>query len=166
MSNSDISEIVRAAVQAALNTQAQALEQQFQELEGRIGAISLTNTEVKAYEAISIDTSIKCEEPLDVVKSIPEFDGKQENYVSWRQAANAAYTVFKPFNGSSRHYQAVAIIRNKIRGNADAVLASFNTVLNFEAIVARLDFTYADKTRVRVIQQQLGTMRQGELSLN
>jgi len=57
-------------------------------------------------------------------------------------------------------------MRNKIRGNADAVLASFNTVLNFEAIVARLDFTYADKTRVRVIQQQLGTMRQGELSLN
>jgi len=38
--------------------------------------------------------------------------------------------------------------------------------LNFEAIVARLDFTYADKTPVRVIQQELDTMRQGELSLN
>jgi len=121
MSNSDISEIVRSAVQAALNIQAQALEKKFQELEGRIGAISLTNTEVKAYGTISVDNSVKCEEPLDIVKSIPEFDGKQENYVSWRQAANAAYTVFKPFNGSSRHYQAVAIIRNKIRGNADAV---------------------------------------------
>jgi len=57
-------------------------------------------------------------------------------------------------------------MRNKIRGNADAVLASFNTDLNFEAIVARLDFTYADKTPVRLIQQKLDTMRQGELSLN
>jgi len=57
-------------------------------------------------------------------------------------------------------------MRNKIRGNADAVLASFNTDLNFEAIVARLDFTYAHKTPVRVIQQELDTMRQGELSLN
>jgi len=57
-------------------------------------------------------------------------------------------------------------MRNKIRGNADAVLASFNTGLNFEAIVARLDFTYADKTPVRLIQQKLDTMRQGELSLN
>jgi len=38
--------------------------------------------------------------------------------------------------------------------------------LNFEAIVARLDFTYADKTPVRLIQQKLDTMRQGELSLN
>jgi len=70
-------------------------------LEGRKGAISLTNTEVKAYEAISINNSVKCEEPSDIVKSIPVFDGKQKNYVSWRQAANAAYTVFKPFNGSS-----------------------------------------------------------------
>jgi len=95
-SNSDISEIVRAAVQVELNTQAQALEQK--------GSISLTNSEVKAYQDISIDNSVKCEEPLDIIKSIPEFDGKQENYVSWRQAANAAYTVFKPFNGSSRHY--------------------------------------------------------------
>jgi len=32
-----------------------------------------------------------CDEPLDVAKSIPEFDGKIENYVSWRQAASAAY---------------------------------------------------------------------------
>jgi len=139
MSNSDISEIVRAADQAALNTQAQALEKKFKELEGRIGSISLTKSEVKAYEkTINIDSSIKCEEPLDIVKTIPEFDGKQENYVSWSQAANAAYNVFKPFNGSSRYYQAVAIIRNKVRGNADAVLASFNTVLNFVAIVAPL----------------------------
>jgi len=38
--------------------------------------------------------------------------------------------------------------------------------LNFEAIVERLDFTYANKTPVRVIQQELDTMRQGELSLN
>jgi len=26
-----------------------------------------------------------------MVKSVPEFDGKQENYVSWRQAATAAH---------------------------------------------------------------------------
>jgi len=45
------------------------------------------------------------------------------------------------------------------------VLPSFNTVLNFEAILARLSFTYADKIPVRVIQQELDTMRQGELSL-
>jgi len=145
--------------------QAQAFERKFQEIEGKLRSISITNTEVKAYKAITINASVKCEEALDVVKSIFEFDGKQESYVSWRQAANASYIVFKPLIGSSRHYQAVAIIRNKIRGNADAVLPSFNTVLNFEAILARLSFTYADKIPVRVIQQELDTMRQGELSL-
>lgn len=103
--------------------------------------------------------------PLDVVKSILEFDGKQEHYISWLQAANAAYKVFDAYDGSSRHYQAVAIIRNKVRGSADAILASFNTVLNFHAIIARLDFTYSDKTPVHVIQQDLSTLRQGDQPL-
>jgi len=86
---------------------------------------------VEVYEQISIIEGIKCDEPLDIVKSLPEFDGRQEQYISWRQSATVAYEIFKPFLGSSKHYQAVAIIRHKIRGSADAVLASFNTVLNF-----------------------------------
>lgn len=65
----------------------------------------------------------------------------------------------------SKHYQAVAIIRNKIRGAAVGVLASFNTVLNFKAIIARLDFTYADKRPVYLIEQELSTLRQGNLTV-
>jgi len=70
-----------------------------------------------------------------------------------------AYDVFKPFEGSSKDYQAVAIIRHRSKWSADAVLASFNTVLNFKAIIARLDFTYADKMHIQVIQQELNLMR-------
>jgi len=94
-----------------------------------------------------------------------EFDGKQETYISWRQAAITAYKVFERFNGSSRQYQAVAILKNKVRVPAAAVLSSFNTVLNFHAILARLDFTYADKTPTHVIQQELSLSRQGDLPL-
>jgi len=100
-----------------------------------------------------------------MVKSVPEFNGKQENYVSWRQAASAAYKVFGPYEGSSRHYQAVGILKNKVRGAAAAALASFNTVFNFHAILARLDFTYADKASAHVIKQELSLSRQGELPL-
>lgn len=73
--------------------------------------------------------------------------------------------MFEKFDGSSKHYQAVAVIRNKLRGPADAVLASFNTVLNFHAIIARLDFTYADKRPIYLIEQELSTLRQGNQSL-
>jgi len=119
---------------------------------------------VEAFKELTILPGLDCCEPLDIIKSVPEFEGKQETYVFW-PLAKAAYKVFEPYNGSSRHYQAVAILRNKVRGPAAAVLASFITVLNFDAILAHLDFTYADKTPTHVIQQELSLSRQGDLPL-
>ncbi|KAH8351120.1 hypothetical protein KR084_005183 [Drosophila pseudotakahashii] len=40
-----------------------------------------------------------------------------------------------------------------------------NTVLNFDAILARLDCTYADKTSLRVLRQNLEMVRQGDADL-
>jgi len=51
-------------------------------------------------------------------------------------------------------------MRSKIRGTADAVLSSFGTILNFDAIIDRLDFTYSDKRQIHVIEQEMGTLRQ------
>lgn len=64
--------------------------------------------------------------------------------------------------GSSAHYQAVTIIRNKIKGPALALLVSHNTVLNFKAILASLDCSYADKTSLRLLRQELESVRQGD----
>jgi len=72
--------------------------------------------------------------------------------VAWRQSATDAYELFKPYNGSNAHYQAVTIIRNKIRGPALALLVSYNTVLNFDAILARLDCSYAGKGLSRSVK--------------
>jgi len=52
---------------------------------------------------------------IDIIKSVPELSGTQDEYVAWRQAAIHAYDPFKPYNGSSAHNQAVAILRNKIQ---------------------------------------------------
>lgn len=87
------------------------------------------------------------------------FTGQQDDYVSWRQSAVDAYEIFKPYHGSEAHYQTVSIIRNKIRGSARGLLVAHNTVSNFDAIIARLDCTYADKTSLRVLRQGLGTVR-------
>lgn len=45
------------------------------------------------------------------------------------------------------------------------MLSSFNTVLNFKAIISRLDFAYADKRPIHLIEQELSTLRQGKLSV-
>lgn len=164
MDANQVKTLVQAAVTGALQQQQEAFEQKLTRLTEQITNLT-TVKKPQTYEAVKITTNVKCEEPLDLVKSLPEFDGQVSTYVSWRQAAHTAYEVFRGYQGSSRHYQAVGIIRNKLKGSADAVLASFNTVLNFEAIIARLDFTYADKRPVYLIEQELSTLRQGNLSV-
>jgi len=106
--------------------------------------------------------TVPCDLPLHIVKSIPDFTGIQDEYVAWRQSATYAYELFKLYNGSSAHYQAVTIIRNKIRGPARALLVSYNTMLNFDAILARLDCSYADKTSLHLLRQGLESVRQGD----
>jgi len=82
-----------------------------------------------------------------------------------QQQVGNAYEIYKPYLGSSRTYQAVGIIRNKVIGPAGVMLTSHITVLNFDAIIAKMDCAYAEQTSIEVTQQQMLTMRQGELPL-
>jgi len=50
---------------------------------------------VEAFKEITILPGVDCCDPLNIIKSIPEFEGKQEIYVSFRQAAKAAYSSLK-----------------------------------------------------------------------
>lgn len=166
---------LQAIIQTALSVQAAEyvrreadlkaeFKRQIDELSGRVSRATISVPVIKVYEDAQIIPGIRCDEPLDAMKSLPEFTGSLDAYVAWRQAAHNSYKIFKNYDGSSRHYQAMVILRNKIRGSADAVLASFNTALNFEAIIARLDFTYADKKPIHIIEQEMGTLRQGSMS--
>lgn len=157
--------LIDTAIVSALRIQREAFEKQLEEVKHRFDNFTVSTSEVEKYKEIEIISGRQCDESLDVVKSLPDFEGKHENYVSWRQAAHTAYRIFEPHQGSSKHYQAVAIIRNKIKGSADMVLSSFNTVLNFKAIIARLDFTYSDKRPIYLIEQELSTLRQGNMTL-
>lgn len=166
MDPDQIKAIIEAAVSSALAIQKADFNRRLQAVTDQLQAARVQAPEARAYEAVTLDRTVQCDEALDAVKTLPEFNGAQEQYVSWRQAAKAAYKLYEGFVGSSKHYQAVLIIRNKIRGPADSLLASFNTVLNFEAIINRLDFTYSDKRPIHLLEQELATLRQGGLSIN
>lgn len=161
MNRAEIQSLLEAAVRSATEAQKREFDRKFEELSQKFSNLSTNNLEIEPYKEVEIQENIACNIPLDVVKSLPEFDGTIQNYVSWRQAAHTAYKIFKKYDGSYQHYQAIAIIRNKIKGKADAELSSYNTVLNFNAIIARLDITYADKRPVHLIEQELSTLRQG-----
>lgn len=163
MDPATLQSIVQSAVMGALQAQSEHLDKRFEQM-----AKTFTRNKEKSivvYEDIAIDREIKCDESLDVVKCLPEFSGdeKKDNYVSWRKAAHKAFHVFEPFVGSSN--QALTIIRSKVRGTSDSTLTSFDTAHNFNAIIARLDFTYADKRPIYLLEQQLSTLRPGNSTI-
>ncbi|KAH8351721.1 hypothetical protein KR084_005478, partial [Drosophila pseudotakahashii] len=78
MSTDQWKQMFEVAVQTALNQQAQVFETKIRELSEQINGLRVTSPTVEEYEKISIIEGIKCDEPLDVEKSLPEFDGRQE----------------------------------------------------------------------------------------
>lgn len=117
---------------------------------------------VEEYRAQVIDEAIVCTESLDVIKSLPTFDGKT-SYVSWREAANNSMSLYKP--GSRKYYAALTILRNKIIDESNDILTNHGTVLNLEAILSRLDFAYSDKRPLHIIEQEISIMRQGSQTI-
>lgn len=137
-------------------------QQRITELENLLSTNGISST-VTEFKTQTIDPSITCSETLDVIKSLPEFNGEQTAYVSWREAAQNSMVLYTI--GSSKYFAALTIFRNKITKNANDILTNHGTVLNFEAIIARLDFAYADKRPVHIIEQELSVLRQGSSSL-
>jgi len=165
MTNEQLKAIVESAVASALALQERSFDQKLLEVQKRLGGVNISTPEVETYRDAEIRISVLCSETLDIMKSLPDFEGKNETYVSWRKAAHTAYKVYEKYDGSSKHYQALGILRNKIKGSADMVLSSFDTPLNFKAIINRLDFTYADKRPVYLVEQEMSTLRQGNMTL-
>lgn len=159
-----LQDIIAAAIVAATEQTRLGMQKEIDELEKRLSKIE-SPIRVEEFHAIGIVPGIECNESLDIIKSVPEFSGDLGKYVSWRQAAITAHRLFEGYEGSSKYYQAVAIIRNKVVGSADTLLSSYNTVLNFNAILARLDFSYGDKRSIFTLEHELSTLKQGSKSI-
>lgn len=89
---------LRAVLGAAVRTATEQTRRDFQttidELTARLTLIERP-VQVEEYREIAIDPTVRCDESLDVVKSLPEFNGDHSRYVSWRQAAHTAYKILK-----------------------------------------------------------------------
>jgi len=165
MDAATVENLLTSAIRRATEQSTAQFQATINELKQRLDSLAPPST-AEEFKDIAITPGVECNETLDIVKSIPEFKGDPIKYVSWRQAAVTAHKLFEPYQGSSKYYQAVAIMRNKVIGNADSVLSSYNTVLNFKAIIARLDFAYSDKKSIYTLEQELSTLRQGQKSIN
>lgn len=62
-----------------------------------------------------------------------------------------------------RYYAALTILKNKITQDANDIIVyiSHVTVLNFDGIIAQVDFAYSDKCPIHIIEQELRVLNQG-----
>lgn len=65
-----------------------------------------------------------------------------------------------------KFFETLMIIRNKIIGPASNILNNYNTAFNFEEVIDRLDFTYADKRPLYILEQELLVLQQARLSID
>lgn len=103
---------------------------------------------------------------LHIFKSLPEFTGERSQYATWRTMTKTAMKLLENHKETMRYFEALMIIRNKVTGAASTTLNNYNTAFNFEAIIDRLDFTYADKRPLYILEQELQVLQQNKLTLD
>lgn len=155
-------EQVLEIVSVATENTKQDLAEQLNQLTLAVNRLSPPS--VQSYKPVSINPLVSDNASLDLIKSLPEFKGDPSTYPAWRTAAHFAMKYYQ--EGSEKYYIAMGIFRNRITESANATLSSFNTVLNFNAIIARLDQSYSDKRPLYVLENELSVLRQDNLSIS
>lgn len=102
---------------------------------------------------------------LDAYKAIPEFGGDQKQYRSWREQVVRRMDLINEYKEHPKYEAALGIIRAKITGIASEILINNDTKYNINAIVDRLDFSYADQRPLYVVEAEMTTIRQGSKTL-
>lgn len=102
---------------------------------------------------------------LDSYKAIPEFSGNIKQYRSWREQVVRRMGLIDDFKNHPKYEAALGIIRARIIGTASDILINNNTKYNIDAIIDRLDFSYADQRPLYVVESELTMIRQGNKTL-
>lgn len=102
---------------------------------------------------------------LDAFKVIHDFNGDRKVYRSWRTQVSKMMKQIENFKTHPKYAAALAIIRAKITGVASDILINNNTAHDIDAIIDRLDFSYADQRPLYVIEAEMTTIRQHSKTL-
>ncbi|KAH8245658.1 hypothetical protein KR038_010816, partial [Drosophila bunnanda] len=78
LTSEQLKSIIEGAVASALAAQEKSFEQKLQEVQKRLGGANISTPEVETYKDAEIIIGIACSETLDIMKSLPDFEGKNE----------------------------------------------------------------------------------------
>lgn len=142
-----------------LVNQIKILQDQISVMKNQLTALDQT-TKIEEYREITVNVNDVKDISLDMFKTLLEFNGDRNKYSSWRNSAKNVMKFFSGHTDKPKYFEALNIVRNKITGTASDALTNYNTVFNFDAIIARLDFTYGDKRPIYIIEQEMIVLQQ------
>lgn len=101
----------------------------------------------------------------DVVKCLKDFSGQPGEFSSWKKSVDRILAIYEPLKGTPKYYGILSVIRNKVVGNADIALESYNTPLDWPSMAKCLTLHYADKRDLATLEYQMTTIVQGNRSI-
>lgn len=152
-----------------LNTAISHLQTQIDSLNRQHQVLQLQTTQplpVDEHRDLTFTINRAEDVSLHLFKTLPEFSGNRTSYATWRTIVKTAMKLLQNHETSMQFCQALMIVRNKITGNASNILNNYNTPFNFDAIIDRLDFTYADKRPLYILEQEMLVLQQNKLSID
>lgn len=159
-----LGELNQAIMATEIETKLAALQKQVDDL--TIELKKKNETRIEEHQDVTVTVTTANEVSLQIFKTLPEFSGVRDQYATWRTTTKTAIKLLENHKDSMRYFEALMIIRNKITGAASTILNNYNTAFNFEAIIDRLDFTYADKRPLYILEQELMVLQQHKSSLD
>lgn len=156
----------------ALDTVITAIVNQVLEAKGPSLVQSILNPNADNFAGIDQPISLEHRGNLsdldkipDVVRCLRDFSGDPGEFSSWKKSVDRILQIYDPIKGTPKYYGILSVIRNKIKGNADIALESYNTPLNWSSISRCLIMHYADKRDVSTLEYQMTSLVQGNHSV-
>lgn len=156
----ELQSIVTTIVTQVLSSQAKDLVRKYLNPNSE-----LTTATDQTIEARYRDNLSDLDKVPDVVRCLREFSGNPGEFSSWRKSVERVLQIYEPTKGTPKYYGILSVIRNKIVGNADMALESYNTPLDWKAICRCLTIHYADKRDLGTLEYQLTSLVQGRASV-
>lgn len=119
----------------------------------------------RVYKDIVTDITSGDNIQLDSYKCIPEFSGNKTQYRSWREQVVLRMKMIEGFKTHPKYEAALGIIRSKITNTASDILINNKTAYNIDAIIERLDFSYADQRPLYVVKAEMTSIKQANKTL-
>lgn len=97
---------------------------------------------------------------LESYRSIPEFSGEKSMYQSWRSQVVRRMQMIDRYKTHPKYEAALGIIRARITGAASDALTNNKTAYNIDAIIDRLDASYADQRPLYITEAEMTSIKQ------